>query len=104
MAKYSKILLLFVFVTAPAMDIAFLDAQESTDHYSDAYHDTVDYDQGATTDLHCVCHVIHHGISIDKVSALTKSDLQFKTRQVNSLVVSGLNPKPGLHPPSTILS
>tara|TARA_R110002096_G_scaffold153565_9_gene317396 strand:+ start:815 stop:1129 length:315 start_codon:yes stop_codon:yes gene_type:complete len=104
MAKYFKILLLFIFVTAPALDIAFLDNQESVDHFSESYHDTVDHDKDAAVDLHCICHVIHHGVSIDKVAALTISDMHFKKHQTTNLAVNGLNPKPGLHPPSTTLS
>ncbi len=104
MAKHFKILLLFIFVTAPAMDIAFLDAQESADHFSEAYHDTVDHDQDADADLHCICHVIHHGASIGKNDALKADGSHFKTRRVATLAIIGQHPKPGLHPPSTTLS
>lgn len=104
MAKYFKILLLFIFVTAPALDIAFLDSQESADHVSEAYHDTINLDEDASVDLHCICHVIHHGVSISKAVALSIKDTHFKTRQVMSVAINGLNPKPGLHPPSTTLS
>ena len=104
MAKYFKILLLFIFVTAPALDIAFLDPQESDDHISEAYHDTVNHEEGASADLHCICHVIHHGVSIAKVTALTINNAHFKTRQVATTAINGLNPKPGLQPPSTKLS
>jgi len=104
MAKYLKILLLFIFVTAPALDIAFLDPQEAADHVSEAYHDAVDHAEDATADLHCICHVIHHGVSIGKAAALTTEDTHFKTRQVTSIAINGLNPKPGLQPPSITLS
>lgn len=104
MAKYFKILLLFIFVTAPALDIAFLDNQESADHLSEAFHDTVEHTEDAATDLHCICHVIHHGVSVGKVTALTISDIHFKSRKMTTIAVLGLNPKPGLHPPSSALS
>ena len=104
MAKYFKILLLFIFVTVPALDIAFLDNQESADHFSEAYHDTVVHDEDAATDLHCICHVIHHGVSVGKATTLTISDMQFKSRKVTTVTIDGLNPKPGLHPPSIALS
>ena len=104
MARYLKILLLFIFVTAPALDIAFLDNQESTDHFSEVYHDSKGHDEEAAADLHCICHVFHNGFAIDKIAALAISDLHFKKHQTTNLAVNGLNPKPGLHPPSTTLS
>ena len=104
MAKYFKILLLFIFVTVPALDIAFLDNQESDDHFSEAYHDTADHEEEASADLHCICHIIHHGVSIAKVTVLTINNEHFKTRQVATTAINGLNPKPGLQPPSTKLS
>lgn len=104
MAKYLKILLLIIFVTAPALDIAFLDPQESVDHVSEAYHDAVDHEEDETADLHCICHVIHHGVSIGKAAALSIGDTHFKTRQVTSVAINGLNPKPGLQPPSITLT
>lgn len=104
MAKYLKILLLFIFVTAPALDIAFLDPQESADHVSEAYHDAIDHEEDETADLHCICHVIHHGVSIGKATALSIGDTHFKTRQVTSVAINGLNPKPGLQPPSITLT
>jgi len=104
MAKYLKILLLIIFVTAPALDIAFLDPQESVDHVSEAYHDAADQDGDVTTDLHCICHVIHHGVSVGKTAVLSINYTRIKTRQVTSITINGLNPKPGLQPPSITLS
>ena len=104
MAKYLKILLLFIFVTAPALDIAFLDNQETTDHFSEAQHDTMKHDEGSSVDLHCICHVLHHGASIGKHDALKADSIHFKTRRIATLAVIGQHPKPGLHPPSTTLS
>lgn len=103
-AKYFKILLLFIFVTVPALDIAFLDNQESTDHFSEAFHGTVEHDEDAAKDLHCICHVIHHGVSVGKAAALTISNIHFKSRKITTIAVLGLNPKPGLHPPSSTLT
>ena len=104
MAKYLKILLLFIFVTAPVMDIAFLDPQESADYVSEAYHDTVDHEEDASADLRCICHVLHHGASDGKIGALVIHHVSFKTRRIANFAIDGLNPKPGLHPPSSILS
>jgi hypothetical protein len=104
MTKYFKILLLFIFVAAPVMDIAFLDPQESADHVNEAYHDAVDHEEDASTDLHCICHVLHHGASDGKIGTLVIHDMSFKTHRIANFAIDGLNPKPGLHPPSTILS
>jgi len=104
MAKYLKILLLFVFVTAPALDIAFLDNQETTDHFSEAQHDTVKHEEGSSVDLHCICHVLHHGASIGKNNTQNMVGIHIKTRRITTLAVIGQHPKPGLHPPSTTLS
>lgn len=104
MAKYLKILLLFIFVTAPFLDIAFLDSQESVDHFSEAYHDIVKHEKVAPADLHCICYVIHHGAYICKTAALTIDETHFKTRRVANIAANGLNPRPGLQPPSATLS
>lgn len=103
MAKYLKILLLFIFVTAPALDIAFLDPQESVDHVGETYHDMVNHTEDASADLHCICHVIHHGVAIGKTAAPSIRDTHFKTRKMTSVAINGLNPKPGLQPPSIAL-
>jgi len=104
MAKYLKMLLLLIFVTAPTLDIAFLDNQESADHFSEAYHDEVDQNKDAATDLHCICHVIHNGFAFGKVTAHVVAALRGVRWSFADNVLQGLHPKPGLHPPSFQLS
>lgn len=104
MVKHLKILLLFIFVTVPALDIAFLDNQEPSDHYSEAYHDAGGQHDEAAADLHCICHVIHHGVSMGRVASLDASNKHFKARPIAAILGHGLHPKPGLHPPTFSLS
>lgn len=103
MAKYLKILLLFIFVTAPALDIAFLDGQEPTDHIAESFHDSENQAPSGDIDLHCICHVIHHGIAFGKVASRDILTLH-RTWPITDEIVQGLHPKPGLHPPSIQLS
>lgn len=104
MAKYLKILLLFIFVTAPALDIAFLDSQEPTDHIAKSFHDSENEAPSGDVDLHCICHVIHHGIALGKVVSRNVVALRGITWPITDDISQGLHPKPGLHPPSIQLS
>jgi len=104
MANYLKILLLIIFVTAPVLDIAFLDSQEPVDHFSEAFHGDDNPGQAGEADFHCICHVLHHGASVGKISSQEFADNHVKAGPFADVLGSGLHPKPGLHPPSIQLS
>ena len=104
MVSYLKILLLFIFVTAPALDVAFLDNQEPTDHIAESFHTTENQIPIGDADLHCICHVIHHGIAYGKVISRDIAALRRVTWPITDDISQGLHPKPGLHPPSIQLS
>jgi hypothetical protein len=104
MTKYIKIFLLFVFVSAPVLDTAFLDTQEPSSHLTTTVQ-TVDYSaQNTGTDIHSFCHVMHHGVAIDKVPSQGFADSRFKAGPFADLTAHGLHHKPGLQPPSLQLS
>jgi len=104
MASYLKILLLFIFVAAPALDIAFLDNKEPPNHIAESFHNTENQVPLGDTDLHCICHVIHHGMAFGKAVNRDVVALSDVTWPIAEGVLHGLHPKPGLHPPSTQLS
>jgi|GEM_PF-1701549 len=104
MAKYFKILLLFIFVTAPALDIALLDSQAAASQFSVTYQDDIDQGDPAVSEQDCICHVLHQGVFASKVTSTTINIMNFKAFRLASVAVLGLNPKPGLRPPSLSFS
>jgi len=104
MVHYFKILLLLIFVTAPALDIAFLDSQESVDHYSESFHADKKSELGIAGDFHCICHILHYGTATGKISFQSSDGIYFKAWPYEDIVGYGLHPRPGLRPPSSTLS
>jgi len=104
MASYFKILLLFIFVAAPALDIAFLDNQEPSSHIAESFHDSDNQAPSGEADLHCICHVIHHGTALGKALNRDIAALLAVRWPIADDISQGLHPKPGLHPPSMQLS
>jgi len=100
MTSYLKILLLLIFISAPALDIAILDNQEATDHLSEAFHEKKIPQQPEEIDLHCICHVLHHGVTVGKVFIRELTGTRKKISLFSNAIAIGLHPKPGLHPPT----
>lgn len=94
---------MFVFVTAPTLDIALLDSQEPDDHFTESFHSVEASQQSVDKDLHCNCHIIHHGTFFTKVKPFFQHVGAVKLRPVPTQRADGLHPEPGLHPPSRSL-
>ncbi|PHS69457.1 MAG: hypothetical protein COB22_08820 [Cycloclasticus sp.] len=99
MTKHLKILLLLIFVTVPALDIAFLDGLEASDQLSHEAHSKGDQEIDVATDIHCVCHVLHHGGTITKTTSLDARQLHIGNGPFEDQTAVGLHPKPGTPPP-----
>ncbi len=102
MANYFKILLMFVFVTAPVLDIAFLDNREATGHMSQEFQPGGHPEQGNSVDIDCICHVFHHGASFATGASHDFVASHFKAGPFENNIIRGLHPKPGLHPPTRL--
>ncbi len=86
------------------LDAAFLDAPAVADHTNEAFHDVEKPDQNIGLDAHCICHVLHHGIAGEKLSAQGFGDRHIKPGPFADLVAHGLQHKPGLQPPAHQIS
>ena len=98
MAQYIKILLLFLLVLTPALDAAGLDAPADAALSSLVLHDDGS-DPAADIDVHCVCHVLHHGLIAHPVTAMSKIQPRFKAAPFVNTAASGLQPQPVTPPP-----
>lgn len=103
MVRFLKILLLLIFVTAPTLDIALLDAQEPDDHFTESFHAAETSHQSADRDIHCNCHIIHHGTFLTRVKTFFRIGEATKLRPAPAQRAIGQHPEPGLHPPSHTL-
>jgi len=104
MANFLKILLLFVILTVPALDIAFLDPHENDNHYTEAVKTADTSGLPAKADFHCICHVIHVGAHVLATIVIETPELGARRFRLSAVLANGRRPAPGLHPPSTLLS
>ena len=104
MTKFFQIFLLFAFVTVPTLDIAFLDAQDASGHFVQDIQSDKAPAKSVESDILCNCHILHHGITADKVNATLFDAANLKAPAFVNLAADGQHPKPHLRPPSAHLS